>query len=118
MCNHQPGNEWIALTTENNMLTVTSNYDLNPGDEIFGNYGEKSNEILLYAYGFCIPGNPFDNINLKLDTIFDRSDNYHSSSTTYYISRGEGLSGIPNVFLFFLLQIYAFRNYGNKYRNI
>ena len=97
MCNHQPGNEWITLTTENNMLTVISNFDLQPGDEIYGNYGEKSNETLLYAYGFCVPSNPYDNINLKLDTIFNKSDNYHSNSTTYYISKGEGLSGIPTV---------------------
>lgn len=37
-----------------------------PGGEIFNNYGQKGNEELLLAYGFCLEGNPADLVALKI----------------------------------------------------
>lgn len=39
---------------------------IQPGKEIFNNYGLKGNEELLLAYGFCIEGNPRDSVALKI----------------------------------------------------
>lgn len=36
------------------------------GGEVFNNYGQKGNEELLLAYGFCLEGNPADLVALKI----------------------------------------------------
>lgn len=36
------------------------------GGEIYNNYGQKGNEELLLAYGFCLEGNPADLVALKI----------------------------------------------------
>lgn len=36
------------------------------GDQIFNNYGQKGNEELLLAYGFCINDNPADLVALRI----------------------------------------------------
>jgi hypothetical protein len=96
ICNHKPGEDWITLKAEDAMLLVVTSCDLNVGDEIFGNYGDKSNEILLYAYGFSIQNNPFDSVALKLGTVGHGSN---ADALPYYINKGEGLEGIPEVSL-------------------
>lgn len=37
-----------------------------PGGEVFNNYGQKGNEELLLAYGFCLEANPADLVALKI----------------------------------------------------
>lgn len=37
-----------------------------PGQEVFNNYGQKGNEELLLAYGFCIENNAADSVALKI----------------------------------------------------
>ncbi|KAI9741390.1 MAG: hypothetical protein M1834_003107 [Cirrosporium novae-zelandiae] len=39
---------------------------LQPGLQIWNNYGSKSNDELLLSYGFCIPNNPFDQVALRV----------------------------------------------------
>ncbi|CDO94118.1 unnamed protein product [Kluyveromyces dobzhanskii CBS 2104] len=50
-------------------LTFTSEESLKVGDELYNNYGSKSNEDLLLGYGFAHDPNPYDltSISLKLD---------------------------------------------------
>ncbi|KAF2753879.1 SET domain-containing protein [Pseudovirgaria hyperparasitica] len=35
------------------------------GDQVFNNYGPKSNEELMLGYGFCIKNNPFDHVVMR-----------------------------------------------------
>lgn len=36
------------------------------GEEVFSNYGHKSNEELILSYGFVIPNNPADFVHVSL----------------------------------------------------
>ena len=75
------------------------------GQELYSNYGQLSNETLLYAYGFAIPGNKNDTVALRLATSPSSSSSsvvegvesivQRPMSTVYYISSG-GLAGIPS----------------------
>ncbi|KAI1977444.1 hypothetical protein LOZ53_003946 [Ophidiomyces ophidiicola] len=49
--------EWRITSTEINLVVEKS---FKPGEEIFNNYGPRSNERLMTGYGFCIPGNVCD----------------------------------------------------------
>lgn len=40
--------------------------ELGPSDEIFNNYGEKSNGEMLWSYGFCYENNPMDTVPINL----------------------------------------------------
>lgn len=97
ICNHRPGEDWIKLQAEGDMLLVITNCDLLPGDEIYGNYGDKSNEILLYAYGFSLQNNPFDSVAVKIGAaqLASADPSQPDPSLPYYILRGEGIQGIP-----------------------
>ena len=75
------------------------------GQELYSNYGQLSNETLLYAYGFAIPGNKNDTVALRLATSSSSSSSrvvegsgstvQRPMSSVYYISSG-GLAGIPS----------------------
>jgi hypothetical protein len=93
ICNHKGGEDWVTLKAEDSMLQIITNCDLLPGEEIFGNYGDKSNEILLYAYGFTIENNSFDSVTLKIGRLGGRE----GLGESYYLTRGDGISGIPQV---------------------
>lgn len=56
------------------------------GDEITYNYGNLSNEQLIYAYGFCFPDNEHD--------VFSFSGRTSVNSFTFEIKRG-GMDGVP-----------------------
>ena len=47
-------------------LILRSERVLNPGEEITICYGSKSNEELLYLYGFALPINPHDRVTLPV----------------------------------------------------
>lgn len=59
------------------------------GQELFYCYGDKSNEVLLQGYGFCVSDNENDTITLKL-----RTDETGTTSKTFSIGRG-GAEAIP-----------------------
>lgn len=68
---------------------------------MFSNYGQLSNEILLYAYGFAIAGNPADSVAIKLSVAYPpgtSNDRKQSSGEggVFYIGFG-GFSGVPKV---------------------
>ncbi|KAK5118856.1 hypothetical protein LTR62_000065 [Meristemomyces frigidus] len=45
---------------------ITINDDIAVGEEVFNNYGPKTNDELFLGYGFCIPDNPYDGVLLTL----------------------------------------------------
>lgn len=100
--NHSPEREWLTFKVEGEYLYVVCNYPIEKGNEMFSNYGSLSNEMLLYAYGFCLENNSDDALTLQLmgtDTSLD--GNVLGKTTgpvhmgTYYVGSG-GMLGIPD----------------------
>ena len=69
--------EWSTDKTGSFCYTNLQN-DIPEGAEIFNNYGAKSNEELLYGYGFTVEDNEFDTVLLvlKLDDQMFRREIY------------------------------------------
>jgi hypothetical protein len=42
---------------------------LQPGDQVFYNYGNRTNRFLLLNYGFCFENNPFDSFEFQIDVM-------------------------------------------------
>lgn len=61
-----PSARWFIDDDETHNLILRSERILNPGDEITISYGSKSNEELLYLYGFTFPINPNDRVTLPV----------------------------------------------------
>jgi hypothetical protein len=55
-----PGRFSIALAK------AEESQGIDPGEEVFNNYGPKSNGELLIGYGFCIENNPHDTVAMML----------------------------------------------------
>lgn len=49
------------------MWQVVAQQDLERGDALVLNYGPLSNDILLLDYGFVIPNNPYDRVELRFE---------------------------------------------------
>lgn len=64
--NHNPEREWLTFKVVDGFLNVTCNYPVMKGSELYSNYGSLSNEMLLYAYGFCLEFNSDDAVTLQL----------------------------------------------------
>ncbi|CAO3648430.1 unnamed protein product [Mucor fragilis] len=66
--NHKPNTKitWSRNgDPETGSLSFVAGQAYNTGEEIFNNYGPKSNEELLLGYGFCFEYNEFDHIAIK-----------------------------------------------------
>ncbi|CAF1113429.1 unnamed protein product [Rotaria sordida] len=59
------------IDDETHNLILRSERKLNPDEEITINYGLKSNEELLYLYGFTLSNNPNDRITLPVNLLPD-----------------------------------------------
>ncbi|CAG8548133.1 4215_t:CDS:2 [Cetraspora pellucida] len=78
----------------NELRLVAGNY-MDSGQQIYNNYGAKSNEELLVGYGFCIPNNPDDwvviKVNISQDPQCDEKLDFLSSlelsELTHFIKR-------------------------------
>lgn len=46
-------------------LTLSTFRPCRPGEQLFLGYGAKDNAQLLQSYGFCIPDNPYDTLELS-----------------------------------------------------
>ena len=64
--NHNPESEWLTFKVIDGFLNVTCNHPVVKGCELYSNYGSLSNEMLLYAYGFCLESNSDDAVTLQL----------------------------------------------------
>lgn len=63
LINHNPRTQ-VTWGVSNHMFELTV-YN-HPGGQLYNNYGQKGNEELLLAYGFCIEENPADSVALKI----------------------------------------------------
>ncbi|OAD72856.1 hypothetical protein PHYBLDRAFT_169118 [Phycomyces blakesleeanus NRRL 1555(-)] len=109
--NHKPNTKitWVRSgDDQSGSLSFVSGQVFNAGEEMFNNYGPKSNEELLLGYGFCFEVNEHDHVALKPN--FSRDPNgqvkleilkqCHIESgnpdpLTYYVHREH----IPQMFL-------------------
>ena len=66
--NHDPSMKWLDLIIDDKFLYVNCYTPISIDNEIYSNYGPLSNEILLFAYGFTIPNNLNDSVQVKLST--------------------------------------------------
>ncbi|KAI8979311.1 hypothetical protein BDF20DRAFT_868834 [Mycotypha africana] len=66
--NHKPRTKitWSRDgNNENGSLSFIAGQEFKQGEEVFNNYGPKSNEELLLGYGFCFEYNEYDHVALK-----------------------------------------------------
>ncbi|KAJ2906983.1 hypothetical protein GGI21_003973, partial [Coemansia aciculifera] len=66
MTNHHPETrvDWMV---DFGKITFPIDAVIEPGEQIFNNYGPKSNEELMMGYGFCMEPNPFSHFHIKLN---------------------------------------------------
>lgn len=72
MCNHSftPTGRLLQHSSESQslpVLEVVAEKDLEKGENVVLNYGPLSNDILLLDYGFVMPKNPNDRVELRYD---------------------------------------------------
>ncbi|CAG8493033.1 16449_t:CDS:2 [Acaulospora morrowiae] len=65
--NHRPRQRVTWKVQDGNSLHLITEDEIEIGEQIFNNYGTKSNEELLIGYGFCIPDNPDDWVAIKVN---------------------------------------------------
>ena len=69
LLNHKPQTPIYWDSTYKEEFKLSPGVPISKGEELFNNYGPKSNEELLFGYGFCIEDNAFDTVALKLSNI-------------------------------------------------
>lgn len=65
LLNHNPKAQ-VTWGGSNSVFSLESMDIYLSGEQIYNNYGQKGNEELLLAYGFCIEGNTADTVALKI----------------------------------------------------
>ncbi|CAL9246322.1 unnamed protein product [Arabidopsis halleri] len=66
--NHDGLSASIVLSDEDNQLSeVTADRNYSPGDEVFIKYGEFSNATLMLDFGFTLPYNIHDEVQIQMD---------------------------------------------------
>ncbi|RZC58021.1 hypothetical protein C5167_005319 [Papaver somniferum] len=75
MCNHsfQPNAKIFQEEETRNskmLVKVKAETDIRQNDPVVLNYGGLSNDFFLIDYGFVVPSNPYDTIELKYDGAF------------------------------------------------
>lgn len=75
--NHRRGEPvtWSFETTDEACFTIHRGYG--PEEQVFNNYGAKSNEELLMTYGFVEPGGPDDVLVLSLRSDLSKPQSVH-----------------------------------------
>ncbi|CAG8577673.1 22710_t:CDS:2 [Dentiscutata erythropus] len=93
--NHKPRQKITWEIHEKNELRLVAGNYIEAGQQIYNNYGAKSNEELLVGYGFCIPNNPDDWVIIKAnisqdpqcDEKLDLLTSLELSELTHFIKR-------------------------------
>ncbi|KAF3994117.1 hypothetical protein FT663_01617 [Candidozyma haemuli var. vulneris] len=65
LLNHNPSSE-VFWSVKNDQFVFETKSPLKKDEQLFNNYGQKGNEELLLAYGFCIDNNEADSVALKV----------------------------------------------------
>jgi len=66
--------EW-STDSEGSFCYTNLEQDIQMGAELLNNYGAKSNEELLFGYGFTLDGNELDSVMLKIQLPLDTISN-------------------------------------------
>lgn len=91
--NHQPGTPVLWDGKNGAGFTFSVCHSVEPGAQVFNNYGAKTNEELLFGYGFCIEAaEPFDTVTLKMEHTF-------STSISDLLKKCNIHDGAPAIFL-------------------
>merc|ERR1712137_53498 len=67
MLNHKPGAGTGGLTWDKQYFVINATQDYAKGEQVFDNYGPKSNYDLLSSYGFVMEENAYDNMVLHFE---------------------------------------------------
>lgn len=62
--NHQTRESCFCVNLEEQCISLITGHRYEAGEQIFDSYGPKSNAQLLLNYGFALPENPHDSVNL------------------------------------------------------
>ncbi|RUP44731.1 hypothetical protein BC936DRAFT_149074 [Jimgerdemannia flammicorona] len=70
--NHRPRTKvtWRSqggAASKDGVLELIAGEEVGAGEQLYNNYGPKSNEELLLGYGFCFKNNPYDYVHLKVN---------------------------------------------------
>lgn len=65
LLNHNPAAK-VSWGGRDGLFVLETQDQYESGDQVFNNYGQKGNEELLLAYGFCIENNPADSVALRI----------------------------------------------------
>jgi hypothetical protein len=67
LANHVASGPLVNMNQDEQMAVVTANSAIRAGEQIFFSYGRKSNSHLMLHYGFVIPENEDDVLQMSLD---------------------------------------------------
>ena len=68
MLNHSPDAHVTYITdVKNGVFCIQSNMTVEPGDQFYNNYRNRSNEKMLLNYGFFTVDNPLDTFTIKVN---------------------------------------------------
>lgn len=78
--NHKAGA--LQLSRFSNGIVAYAHQGYDPGDQVFVNYGGKSNAEILSQYGFVDETNPFEAVHLRIGEHFDLTDPHADAKRT------------------------------------
>jgi len=90
LLNHRAGQN-VTWTADDRGVRFQIGERLKLGDEVFNDYGARSNEDLLFAHGFCLRDNPMDAVALWM-----QSQPQCSSTRTRFMLRRRQEGGVPS----------------------
>lgn len=67
MLNHKPGAGFGGLSDDKQYFTINATQDYAVGEQVFDNYGYKSNYDLVSTYGFALADNAYDHMSLQFN---------------------------------------------------
>ena len=67
MLNHKPGAGVGSMSWDGEYFVVNATQDYATGEQVFDNYGFKSNYDLLSTYGFVMEDNAYDYMVLRFN---------------------------------------------------
>ena len=65
MCNHSFQPNCSLKASDNGDVQLVSLQNIDSNQPLLLSYGNLSNDFLLMDYGFVVPGNPFDRVQLS-----------------------------------------------------
>jgi len=83
-----------SLPDDRDALFLVMRNPVAEGHEVFNTYGELPNAALVHDYGFAVPGNPFDTVNLEGARVADIAASTFGASACRIL---RALGGLPEL---------------------